>query len=438
MKKTTSKQGERSTDGPGKNSEPARKPTFLFREVPANFAAAFRSQASTPSADIDKLCTLLEQVANDQVATRCKGREFAVESLVKPCTTTNKETSKPVDLVVLIDTSGSMVDEATAVSAAADAAISAASARCASDLRVVWLGLEGTFAGTKFTTTLRDYLHGLGVADSAIRHRIGYTGQEDGGRGIEDVAHHFDWRPGAARAMLFLGDEPLDAGEPQNPDDVAAANNAITAANTASMTVFMYAGTGIEAFFDGATRAIDEYARVATSTGGIAYSATAGNLANFELILEEIICAAGSGTCQTPQLPGLRPCLTLRWGDGPTDRMETDDVEILCFTMTNPYTNVTFSDVMLYLLILDPTFHRPSLLPDGTPSVQVKPDVLICFGTLGSCGAKQGEPSGASREVVLINRGAAQGQYYVLGAYCYRVDLHLAFASIFPLDITKS
>ncbi|MEO1559902.1 MAG: hypothetical protein AAFS12_09810, partial [Cyanobacteria bacterium J06632_19] len=49
----------------------------------------------------------------------------------------------PVDLVIVIDTSPSMKDEAQALSQAAESAIKAAKSSCPSDLRVVWFGIEG-------------------------------------------------------------------------------------------------------------------------------------------------------------------------------------------------------------------------------------------------------------------------------------------------------
>jgi hypothetical protein len=64
---------------------------------------------------------------------------------------TQAGTNPSVDLVIVIDTSHSMRDQAVSLSRAADAAIQAASARCPSDLRVTWLGLEGTWAGTNFS-----------------------------------------------------------------------------------------------------------------------------------------------------------------------------------------------------------------------------------------------------------------------------------------------
>lgn len=39
--------------------------------------------------------------------------------------------------------------------------------------------------------------------------------------------------------------------------------------------------------------------------------------------------------CAPAELPVIRPCFKLQWGDGPEDRIETDDVEIFCLTAWN-------------------------------------------------------------------------------------------------------
>src|SRR3712207_8484092 len=41
--------------------------------------------------------------------------------------------------------------------------------------------------------------------------------------------------------------------------------------------------------------------------------------------------------CDRVEEPKIVPCLHLRWGDGPQDRLETEDTEILCLTVCNPY-----------------------------------------------------------------------------------------------------
>jgi len=62
------------------------------------------------------------------------------------------------DLIVLIDRSGSMVQEAGLVSAAAEAAIIEAQAHCDVDLRIAYMGVEGVWPGTKFNVNHLAYL----------------------------------------------------------------------------------------------------------------------------------------------------------------------------------------------------------------------------------------------------------------------------------------
>ncbi len=114
----------------------------------------------------------------------------------------------PVDLVIVIDTSPSMKDEAQALSQAAESAIKAAKSSCPSDLRVTWFGIEGIWKGTKFNQTIRDYLiTKLKVSDSQLRGRkrgeLKSAGaQEDAARAMEDISNIFDWRKDAKRARF--------------------------------------------------------------------------------------------------------------------------------------------------------------------------------------------------------------------------------------------
>ena len=149
--------------------------------------------------------------------------------------------------------------------------------------------------------------------------------------------------------------------------------------------------------------------------------------------------ASTGESCAPLELPVIRPCFKLQWGDGPDDRIETDDVEVLCLTAWNPYSNVTLKDLTAYIVIIDETGNFPDTLPDGTPSVMVKPAYLICFGDIPPCDeGKPNDLSAISREWTLISRGAKDGTYYVVVVYCYSVELALAWGSLFPIDLVKS
>ena len=210
----------------------------------------------------------------------------------------------PVDLVVLIDTSSSMKDQAIGLSAAAAIAIDHAESSCPSDLRVAWFGLEGTWKGTQFDNSVRSYLtQTLSVNVSGLRGRkkgeVADGGaQEDGARNIEDITMFYDWRPGAARAIFYLSDEGLEGGgEMVTPESTAAANKAIAAAEAGGVTVHTYFGTTKSRYKADQQR---EFARVANATGGQAF--TDQDISNgFERVLEKVICA--SRIIKEPTLP---------------------------------------------------------------------------------------------------------------------------------------
>ena len=214
----------------------------------------------------------------------------------------------PVDLVVVIDSSVSMKDEAAALSAAVDVAIENARSSCPSDLRVTYLGIEGVFKGTRFERTVREYLTGTAGADgSVLRGRTRGTvaeggAQEDGARAIEDVGLHFDWRANAARAIFFLGDEALEGGNQngqQDQADIEAASRAIGVANQAGVQVHTYLGTsGVKAGVKQAIQA--EYERVAQQTGGQAFTSQDA-ISGFAELLKRVIC--GSKQAVTPPAP---------------------------------------------------------------------------------------------------------------------------------------
>ena len=205
-----------------------------------------------------------------------------------------------VDLVIVIDTSPSMRDEANALSASAQAAIEGAKSVCPSDLRLAWFGIEGTWKKTNFDRTIRDYLmQACNIPESAIRGRkrgeLASAGaQEDGARAIEDICNHFDWRDNAARAIFYLGDEALEGGgEKSDQDDIEAANRAIATATAAGVTVHTYFGTSKSKHRDSIAK---EYIRVAAQTRGQAFM-DRDAIDGFRQVLEKVIC--GSRTLQT-------------------------------------------------------------------------------------------------------------------------------------------
>lgn len=115
--------------------------------------------------------------------------------------------------------------------------------------------------------------------------------------------------------------------------------------------------------------------------------------------------------CVAVKLPDIKPCISVTWGDSKCDCMETDDVEVLCITVCNCYSNVTFNSLTIgQIRITDMAGNPVPILPDGTPSVQVIPSGPICFGDIGPCKGKN-QPGCASRELVVYTRGAVGKDY---------------------------
>jgi hypothetical protein len=115
--------------------------------------------------------------------------------------------------------------------------------------------------------------------------------------------------------------------------------------------------------------------------------------------------------CVAIKFPDIKPCISVAWGDSKCDCMETDDLEVLCVTVCNCYSNVTFKDLSIgQIHITDMAGNPVPTLPDGTPSIQVIPSGPICFGDIGPCKGRN-QPGCVSRELVLYTRGAIGKDY---------------------------
>lgn len=126
--------------------------------------------------------------------------------------------------------------------------------------------------------------------------------------------------------------------------------------------------------------------------------------------------------CTPVEMPRIRPCISVAWGDTPCDCMETNDFEVLCITVCNCYSNVTFGNLSIgHVQVTDMAGNPVPALPDGTPSVQVVPSGPICFGDIGPC-TERNRPTCVSRELVLYTRGAVGRQYRLtFSAICFSV-----------------
>ena len=141
--------------------------------------------------------------------------------------------------------------------------------------------------------------------------------------------------------------------------------------------------------------------------------------------------------CIELELPTIKPCFSVKWGDSKCDCLETNDVEKLCITVCNCYTNLTFDDLSVGQIHITNMDGTPiPTLPDGTPSAQIIPSGPLCFGSVPPCA--HGRPSCVSREVVLYTRGAKGGNYrLIFEGVCFSVIKHIQADACFVLPLCQ-
>lgn len=168
---------------------------------------------------------------------------------------------------------------------------------------------------------------------------------------------------------------------------------------------------------------------------------------------------------QTADIPDIRPCMELRWGDSEKDQFETNDEEVLLLVASNPYTNVVFKDLTVVNVTVlwnsQDVGKVPELqLPDGSTSVEVVPSNIIHFGHLeplpeGYKPPTQPDPDEAhdpdcktpatpldptcvARELVLISRGAKKGDYQLELEYSFSVEFLCPGDDLFSIELVRS
>jgi len=327
--------------------------------------------------------------------------------------------NQATDLIILIDTSGSMRTSAKAVSDAVTEAIKAAEKNCEPDLRLIFLGVDGTWSGTKFTQSHRKYingLHGTGVTLAADKDNVGLK-SEQGANAIEDLSKFADWRKGACRAIFYISDEELDSISPRNDfaNETAVTNAAIAAANANKVTIFAHHLT----YQNLAPQIIQNYKDLCEDTGGKVYFSKAPDKKEYVRLLTEIICnACGISSCKEIEIPKITPCISVKWGDSECDCLESSDFEVMTLTVCNCYSNIKFQNFKIASIeIFDASGKPVPVLPNGTPSIKLHPIGVYCFGDIEPC-------SCITREFVLISEGAKDGKYKLrIKGICFDVSI---------------
>lgn len=386
--------------------------------------------------DSKNRCESISNYVDDYLTKYCHSKlnelNHCNPNMPNAACTKNRGRREIVDLVILIDTSGSMVNEGALISNAAEIALQ--QLNYSTDLRITWLGIAGTFPTTNFLRTSYNYLLRLGC-NNLITPRPGASpsqpDKEEGARTIIDLCNCFDWRPNACRSIFYISDEPIHRGDPQDSQDTTQTNNAISAALANNVTVFAHYLSK-----DSNSSTAQNYKDLCNDTGGMVFIEATATENRYVELLNHTICNA-CGSCKTFEWQKIEPCFSISWGDSDCDCLETDDFEVLCITACNCYNNVTFEDVRIgCLYLVDEHGHPVPNLPDGTPSIEIYPLGPICFGDIEPC--EKNIPKCISRQVVLRTRGAKKGKYSIkLKNICYKVSHAFSTSDCFEFELCK-
>jgi len=182
------------------------------------------------------------------------------------------EVCPPVDIVFLMDTSGSMDDEAQALCDSISGVADRLAQLGLTDFQVTLLGItEDAGDDPDFpclTDNARDLL-GASVPGTPSPGEENLNDSEDWGPGTAVVAGRFAWRPGAIRIVVPISDEAPENGDKSGtPDcdatDQAAIDNAISVALANNVIV-----SPIVASESGQDPCIEQLAQqLANATGG--------------------------------------------------------------------------------------------------------------------------------------------------------------------------
>ncbi|MBT9313174.1 substrate-binding domain-containing protein [Leptothoe kymatousa] len=164
-------------------------------------------------------------------------------------------TPQLLDMVILVDSQAPNMD-ITAMERVMGDVLSAT--HRPTDTRVTWLGTHGTMAGTPVHQSVPDYLGSLGkVSDTP-------DGVISSAEAMATIAQHFDWRPGAAQSLLFVGAQGLH----NDNNEKTAVQSVVQAANGTGTIVSTYLYKPADEADRGAIAAHKE---LAMATGGLAF-----------------------------------------------------------------------------------------------------------------------------------------------------------------------
>ncbi|MGK3983079.1 hypothetical protein WME99_08565 [Sorangium sp. So ce136] len=260
-------------------------------------------------------------------ATRLQEEDDLASSAIRtsPHRLSSEGATRAVDLVVLIESGDAMKDLADTFSKVVGTAIGVARTRGIADPSVTYLGIDGVFPYSVFMVTVRGYLTMVRKVDESslsCRPRSQRTGRQDqasaheqgnAGHALVDILTHFNWRPGAARNVLFLGHGPLDGlrcPPPAGERDVEVASRIVELATRVGARVHMGLADAGRSCSNTDThggwrqRIEAEYERVAVETGGQVFIAQGSLFTCLEMI--ESALEGSTPDARVTPVPGAR------------------------------------------------------------------------------------------------------------------------------------
>ncbi len=386
-----------------------------------------------------KGCSEIAQTSSDIASQLCSTfvNEMTGEEPEHPCPCSGDgsvgSNSSEVDLIVLVDSSGSMSSAWTEIEKAVVSAAEAAQETCEKKANIVPLFVDRNDPGTDssaltsyFQDSHEQYLRDNGHTGTFYSEQsdapYGQGHQhEEGAEAIRDLCEFFPWREGACRAIFYLSDEWLDGGNSEAEDRAKLrVPEALAAAMSNNVTLFAHhLSTG------GGNSSVqashDLYVDLCVPTGGFVIRGQTPTAKLYEEVLTKAICEScnNAAGCAEVDWPEIAPCVHISWGASKCDGIESHDDEVICITLCNCYSNVTFKNVRIgYVVVVDENGNLPPLLPDGTPSVHLYPTGPVCYGDIGPC--VEDEEVCVSRQFVMLTRGAVAGNYKVkIGGICF-------------------
>ena len=226
-----------------------------------------------------------------------------------------------VDIVVAMDTSGSMDDEAGAVCTQLDAVVARMQARGLDDVRAFKWGIiqdgdDPEFVDTGEFFCLDNHVKRVfgdpvvpGTTDDRLT-TVDLEGDEDWADAVSIVAHlgsenrnpGFQWRSDALKIIVPISDEGPSQGDPSDePDDVAAIDNAIVQATQNEVIVSPLIANDAEPTTAELGR------KLAVETGGQAFRTTDPDLDLGEILYDLVFVACGGELPAPPQPANVGP-----------------------------------------------------------------------------------------------------------------------------------